>query len=144
MLFDLVVASVLRLSLFIMWILKCWIFVYNWIVSFKQSYFIYEITYYYLGEERRGGRFNRERGERGEKGEGGFERRRRNDDDVNNNNEVGENGEKPREFYIPPEPSNDETEIFSSGITSGINFSKYDNIPVKVTIILSNQKTCEN
>ncbi|XP_016941482.2 ATP-dependent RNA helicase vasa [Drosophila suzukii] len=85
------------------------------------------------GEERRGGRFNRERGERGEKGEGGFERRRRNDDDVNNNNEVGENGEKPREFYIPPEPSNDETEIFSSGITSGINFSKYDNIPVKVS-----------
>ncbi|EDV57999.2 ATP-dependent RNA helicase vasa isoform X2 [Drosophila erecta] len=88
------------------------------------------------GEERRGGRgggFNRERGERGEKGEGGFERRRRNDDDVNNNNDIIEDGEKKREFYIPPEPTNDATEIFSSGITSGINFSKYDNIPVKVS-----------
>ncbi|XP_052854475.1 ATP-dependent RNA helicase vasa [Drosophila gunungcola] len=86
------------------------------------------------GDERRGGRggFNRERGERGEKGEGG-ERRRRNDDDVNNNNEFGEEGEKKREFYIPPEPSTDVTEIFSTGITSGINFSKYDNIPVKVS-----------
>ncbi|XP_017061685.2 ATP-dependent RNA helicase vasa isoform X1 [Drosophila ficusphila] len=88
------------------------------------------------GDERRGGRFNRdrgERGERGEKGEGGFERRRRNDDDVNNNNDVKEDGEKKREFYIPPEPSNDVEEIFSTGITTGINFSKYDNIPVKVS-----------
>ncbi|KPU73666.1 uncharacterized protein Dana_GF14338, isoform C [Drosophila ananassae] len=107
------------------------------------------------GEERRGGRgggggYNRERGERGgERGErggerggerrdrgegGGYERRRRNeDDDLNNNNEYGDDGDKKREFYIPPEPTNDETEIFSSGITSGINFSKYDNIPVKVS-----------
>lgn len=39
--------------------------------------------------------------------------------------------EKPREFYIPTEM--DESEIFGNGITSGINFSKYDNIPIKVT-----------
>lgn len=41
------------------------------------------------------------------------------------------NDEKPREFYIPTEM--DESDIFGSGISSGINFSKYDNIPVKVT-----------
>ena len=40
---------------------------------------------------------------------------------------------QPREFYIPPEPTDNEDEIFASGITSGINFAKYDNIPVKVT-----------
>lgn len=39
--------------------------------------------------------------------------------------------EKPREFYIPTEM--DESEIFGNGISSGINFSKYDNIPIKVT-----------
>ncbi|KAL7739671.1 hypothetical protein ACLKA6_012226 [Drosophila palustris] len=76
-----------------------------------------------LREERRGDR-------------GGFNRRRRDGEgDMNNNqDENGEEGEKKaREFYIPPEPTNDETEMFSSGISSGINFSKYDNIPVKVT-----------
>ncbi|XP_033152140.1 ATP-dependent RNA helicase vasa isoform X11 [Drosophila mauritiana] len=88
------------------------------------------------GDERRGRRegFNQEpRGERNERGEAGFERRRRNEDDINNNNDIVEDVQKKREFYIPPAPSNDETEIFSSGIASGINFSKYDNIPVKVT-----------
>ncbi|XP_022228621.2 ATP-dependent RNA helicase vasa [Drosophila obscura] len=93
------------------------------------------------GEGRRGG-FNRDRGgdrggDREERGER-KERRRRNDDDeddVNNNkgDDVGEDGEKKREFYIPPEPSTDEAEIFSTAISSGINFSKYDNIPVKVS-----------
>ncbi|XP_023170284.1 ATP-dependent RNA helicase vasa [Drosophila hydei] len=75
-----------------------------------------------------GGGFQRERG--------GAERRRRDDGDMNNNHDdVGEDGEKQkaREFYIPPEPTNDETEVFSTGISSGINFAKYDNIPVKVT-----------
>ncbi|KAH8306702.1 hypothetical protein KR044_007184, partial [Drosophila immigrans] len=82
------------------------------------------------------------RGRRGD-GDGGFrarrddgERRRREGvGDMNNNqDENGEEGEKKaREFYIPPEPTNDETEMFSTGILSGINFSKYDNIPVKVT-----------
>ncbi|XP_033248483.1 ATP-dependent RNA helicase vasa [Drosophila miranda] len=88
------------------------------------------------GEGRRGG-FNRDRGERGDGEERGErkERRRRNDDDEDdlNNNKDGENEDKKREFYIPPEPSTDEAEIFSTGISSGINFSKYDNIPVKVS-----------
>lgn len=57
---------------------------------------------------------------------------------MNNNHEHGdadgdENGKKAREFYIPPEPTQDEKELFSTGISSGINFSKYDNIPVKVS-----------
>lgn len=38
-----------------------------------------------------------------------------------------------KEFYIPPDPSSDEKEIFGQGITSGLNFAKYDKIPVKVT-----------
>lgn len=51
----------------------------------------------------------------------------------NNQEDGGEDCEKKaREFYIPPEPTNDETEMFSTGISSGINFAKYDNIPVKV------------
>lgn len=126
----------------------------NYLFSILLTYIFLNSTIYDTGEERRGGRgggggYNRERGERGgERGErggerggerrdrgegGGYERRRRNeDDDLNNNNEYGDDGDKKREFYIPPEPTNDETEIFSSGITSGINFSKYDNIPVKV------------
>jgi len=41
---------------------------------------------------------------------------------------IVEDVERRREFYIPPEPSNDETEIFGSGIASGINFSKYDKL----------------
>lgn len=47
----------------------------------------------------------------------------------------GENGidDKPREIYIPPEPSNDENEIFNQGISSGINFDKFDSIPIKVS-----------
>nr|AAA29013.1 Mab4611 antigen (vasa) [Drosophila melanogaster] len=86
------------------------------------------------GDERRG-RLDREErgGERGERGDGGFARRRRNEDDINNNNNIAEDVERKREFYIPPEPSNDAIEIFSSGIASGIHFSKYNNIPVKVT-----------
>nr|4D25_A Chain A, BMVLG PROTEIN [Bombyx mori]4D26_A Chain A, BMVLG PROTEIN [Bombyx mori] len=35
--------------------------------------------------------------------------------------------------YVPPEPTNDETEIFSSTISSGINFDKFDHIAVKVS-----------
>ncbi|KAG8235053.1 hypothetical protein J437_LFUL014556, partial [Ladona fulva] len=41
--------------------------------------------------------------------------------------------QKPKENYIPPEPSNDENEIFGSGISSGINFAKYDSIKVNVS-----------
>ncbi|XP_075149989.1 ATP-dependent RNA helicase vasa isoform X2 [Haematobia irritans] len=79
-----------------------------------------------------GGGRGRGRGDRGD-GERGGDRR-----EFNNNKgeeEGGEGGEpqKPREFYIPPEPTENEDEIFGSGITSGINFSKYDSIPVQVT-----------
>jgi len=41
--------------------------------------------------------------------------------------------EKPRENYIPPEPPTNEEEIFSSGLKTGLNFAKYDHIPLKVT-----------
>ncbi|XP_049786610.1 ATP-dependent RNA helicase vasa isoform X6 [Schistocerca cancellata] len=41
--------------------------------------------------------------------------------------------ERPRENYIPPPPTEDEDEIFGQGISSGINFDKYDNIKVEVT-----------
>ncbi|KAF5304883.1 hypothetical protein FQR65_LT00767 [Abscondita terminalis] len=48
-----------------------------------------------------------------------------------------ENGEgeppKPREIYVPPEPTMDEEELFNSGITSGINFIKYDDIEVRIS-----------
>lgn len=41
--------------------------------------------------------------------------------------------EKPRELYIPPAPTEDENEMFGSGISSGINFDKFDEIKVNVT-----------
>ena len=42
-------------------------------------------------------------------------------------------GSKPqRELYIPPELPDDEETVFSS-LAAGINFSKYDDIPVEVT-----------
>jgi probable ATP-dependent RNA helicase DDX4 len=44
----------------------------------------------------------------------------------------GVTGDKPREFYIPPEPSNDEDVMFGTNITSGINFAKFDAIPIQV------------
>ncbi|KAJ0174069.1 hypothetical protein K1T71_010215 [Dendrolimus kikuchii] len=49
--------------------------------------------------------------------------------------EVGEDGEvkKPPVTYVPPEPTEDETEIFSSTISTGINFDKFDCIAVKVS-----------
>ena len=39
---------------------------------------------------------------------------------------------KPRENYIPPEPPEDEESIFAT-LQAGINFDKYDEIPVEVT-----------
>lgn len=41
--------------------------------------------------------------------------------------------DKPRDLYIPPDPTEDEEQMFSQKIISGINFDKYDNIKVKVT-----------
>ena len=38
----------------------------------------------------------------------------------------------PREVYIPPELPDDEETVFSS-LAAGINFAKYDDIPVEVT-----------
>lgn len=46
----------------------------------------------------------------------------------NKNNDQKE--KKPKELYIPPEEN--EEELFNGGISSGINFVNYDNIPVKV------------
>ena len=39
---------------------------------------------------------------------------------------------KPREIYIPPAPPEDEESIFVT-MDAGINFDKYDEIPVEVT-----------
>ncbi|KAL5278730.1 DDX4 family protein [Megaselia abdita] len=75
----------------------------------------------------RGGYKNRG-GDRENNEEGGF--------DNNNREEDGEDGEEPRkkaELYIPPEPTENEEEMYGSGISSGINFEKYEKIPVKVT-----------
>nr|WRY74164.1 ATP-dependent RNA helicase vasa [Athetis dissimilis] len=49
--------------------------------------------------------------------------------------EIGEDGEpkKPPVTYVPPAPTEDEQEIFSSTISSGINFDKFDCIAVKVS-----------
>jgi len=41
--------------------------------------------------------------------------------------------EKPKERYIPPEPTENEDEMFGTGISSGINFEKYEKIQVKVS-----------
>ncbi|KAJ9576018.1 hypothetical protein L9F63_007118 [Diploptera punctata] len=86
----------------------------------------------------RGGR-GRGRGGRGRgRGDGGF-RGRDNDGDNDNEDNRGrkdkdENSDaKPREVYIPPEPTNDEETMFGGGISCGINFDKYDKIEVKVT-----------
>ena len=50
-------------------------------------------------------------------------------------NSVGEDGEaKPKpSTYIPPEPDQAEGGIFEEDHTQGINFDKYDDIPVEVT-----------
>ena len=41
---------------------------------------------------------------------------------------------KPREApYIPPAPSENETEIFAGSVQKGINFDRYDDIPVEVS-----------
>ncbi|XP_061509051.1 ATP-dependent RNA helicase vasa isoform X1 [Anopheles gambiae] len=41
--------------------------------------------------------------------------------------------DKPRELYIPPLPTEDESLIFGSGISSGINFDKFEEIQVRVS-----------
>lgn len=80
----------------------------------------------------RGGRgLGHGRGGRGGRGgpsynDGGGHNARRGD--------VGKGGttEKPREAYIPPEPVDDDS-MFAGGISSGMNFDKYDIMKVNVT-----------
>ena len=47
--------------------------------------------------------------------------------------EAGNNTDKSREVYIPPDPTDDENIMFTGGISSGMNFDKYDIIQVNVT-----------
>ncbi|VVD04449.1 unnamed protein product [Leptidea sinapis] len=77
-----------------------------------------------------GGYENGDRGDRGERGERG---RGRGGRGGGRGGEEGEEGKKPPVTYVPPEPTLDEHEIFSSAISSGINFDKLDCIRVKVT-----------
>ncbi|XP_023939226.2 ATP-dependent RNA helicase vasa [Bicyclus anynana] len=87
---------------------------------------------------------NEDRGDRGDRGERGRGRGRGrggrggsrpsggSDDD--GENPEGADGEKKAPVtYVPPEPTENEEEIFSSTISSGINFDKFDCIAVKVT-----------
>ncbi|CAH0713272.1 unnamed protein product, partial [Brenthis ino] len=76
------------------------------------------------GERGRGGRGGRGRGGRGGSRHSGDEGEAINGD---------EETKKPPVTYVPPEPTTNETEIFSSSISSGINFDKFDCIAVKVT-----------
>ncbi len=67
-------------------------------------------------------------------GGGGFKGRRRDND---NGDEAGGDGgdgegEKKRELYIPPAPPETEEEMFDK-MAIGINFEKYQEIPVEVT-----------
>lgn len=38
--------------------------------------------------------------------------------------------------YIPPEPTDDESEVFRQGCTSGIHFEEYDKIPINVWVLV--------
>ncbi|XP_069695120.1 ATP-dependent RNA helicase vasa-like [Periplaneta americana] len=113
-----------------------------------------EKIFSFIGE--RGGRGNksggrgrghgrgRGRGSRGGRGGlfqdgSGFQNRKveRNTTDHGTRGRRGKEGvdhtEKPREVYIPPEPTDDEDTMFTGGISTGMNFDKYDFIQVKVT-----------
>ncbi|BES91995.1 DEAD/DEAH box helicase [Nesidiocoris tenuis] len=73
----------------------------------------------------------------GGRGRGGGSRRDFDDENQGRGGGFGRDGdggqEKPRENYIPPEPTNDENVLFASGTEAGINFDKYENIPYQVT-----------
>ncbi|CAG9563933.1 unnamed protein product [Danaus chrysippus] len=82
-----------------------------------------------------GERDRQERGERGRgrgRGRGGRGFRPTGDEGGESNEEAGEDKKAPV-TYVPPEPTENEDEIFSSTISSGINFDKFDCIAVKVT-----------
>ncbi|CAG5055606.1 unnamed protein product [Parnassius apollo] len=86
---------------------------------------------------------NDDRGDRGDRGErgrgrgrgrgGGGGRGGRNNDGGESNEGGEEEAKKPPVTYVPPEPTENEQEIFSSTISSGINFDKFDCIAVKVS-----------
>lgn len=76
-----------------------------------------------------------ERGERGRgrgRGRGGRGFRPTGDGGGETNEEAGDDKKTPV-TYVPPEPTENEDEIFSSTISSGINFDKFDCIAVKVS-----------
>ena len=85
----------------------------------------------------RGDRGDRpERGERGRgrgRGRGGRGGSRPSGDNAEVTN--GDEDKKAPVTYVPPEPTTNEQEIFSSSISSGINFDKFDCIAVKVCVI---------
>lgn len=103
--------------------------------------------YFFIGDSYDDGDKGYDRGDRGERGRGrgrggrgggrGGGGDRGGGDYGEDQPELDENGEpkKPPVTYVPPEPTNDEQEIFSSSISSGINFDKFDRIAVKVSDI---------
>ncbi|KAK3711949.1 hypothetical protein RRG08_019366 [Elysia crispata] len=100
------------------------------------------------GTEDSGGSFSRGSGGFGGSSKGGFGGRGRGfgqsgDSDDGGREKRGDrtrphagdgDGEKPREApYVPPTPSDKEEDIFSGAVQKGINFDKYDDIPVEVS-----------
>lgn len=81
-------------------------------------------------DRRSGERSERGRG-RGRGGRGGGGRGGGDGDGADGNTDDPD--KKPPVTYVPPAPTEDEQEIFSSTISSGINFDKFDHIAVKVS-----------
>lgn len=48
-------------------------------------------------------------------------------------NGEGEENKPKKQTYVPPDPTEDENEMFNSGLACGKNFDKYDSIEVKVS-----------
>ncbi|XP_075980870.1 ATP-dependent RNA helicase vasa [Anticarsia gemmatalis] len=81
-------------------------------------------------DDRRGG----DRGERGRgRGRGGGGRGGGGRGSGDGPDSPEDPDKKPPVTYVPPAPTEDENEIFSSTISSGINFDKFDHIAVKVS-----------
>lgn len=45
----------------------------------------------------------------------------------------GGESDKPREVYVPTEPTENGDELFNNNIRAGINFKNFDNIEIKVS-----------
>ena len=83
---------------------------------------------------RGGGRGGRRRDDDGDGESGGFRGKREFGGDGGEGGEDGDEEAKPAPVtYIPPEVSNEDSEIFGDNNDVGINFQKYDSIEVKVT-----------